>query len=156
MPNPVTTFVYFKYQCEKLDVLADEVVAKVLHDDVAVTSLDTLVVDTDHHGGVGLLNAQQPATPFLPLRHSPGMPPMVMNFLSPILRPPAATEPGSENLVLLIFQLAVIVDVSLVPCFLTCFALSRSVVTALSRALLTKREIIFGLRKYEFLGPPFH
>ena len=57
MPNPVTTFVYFKYQCEKLDVLADEVVAKVLHDDVAVTSLDTLVVDTDHHGGVGLLDA---------------------------------------------------------------------------------------------------
>ena len=145
-----------KYQCEKLDVLADEVVAKVLHDDVAVTSLDTLVVDTDHHGGVGLLDAAAgrsfPSSQALTGDASDGDELPVPNFNA--ARRNGATEPGSENLVLLGFQLAVIVSVSLVPCFLTCFALSRSAVTALSRAL-TKREIIFGLCEYEFLGPPF-
>ncbi len=40
-----------------LDVLADEVVAEVLDDQVAVATLDALVVDTKDHGGVGLLDA---------------------------------------------------------------------------------------------------
>ena len=30
---------------------------------------------------------------FLPLKHSPGIPPMEMNFLSPMRMPEAATEP---------------------------------------------------------------
>ena len=91
-----------KYQCEKLDVLADEVVAKVLHDDVAVTSLDTLVVDTDHHGGVGLLDAAArrslPSSQALTGDASDGDELPVPNFNAARRNGAGIGEPRDENL----------------------------------------------------------
>ena len=45
-----------------LDILAYQIVAEVFHNNVAVSTLDTLVIDTNNHGGIGLLDGASRST----------------------------------------------------------------------------------------------
>ena len=45
-----------------LDILAYQIVAEVFHNNVAVSTLDTLVIDTNNHGGIGLFDGASRST----------------------------------------------------------------------------------------------